>query len=243
MRLTTPPGHVGRREHLGQRHRRERPRLRRQQHDRVARHDRRREPRHQPEQRGRLRRDDPDDAGRLGDREVEVARRDRVHRAQHLRDLVGPARVPDPAIDRPIDQLAGARASDTPSASATSCSNCSRRPSISSATRYRIWPRFIAVRSSQPANAPRAARTASRTSLREPRTALASGVPSAARTTIRATRLGARELRRRCTACRSCARRSARGSARLRRRRPWRRRTTRHRVSFGRHQRPASRSR
>ena len=60
--------------------------------------------------------------------------------------------------------------------------NWSRRPSISSATRYRTWPRFIAVRPAQPSAALRAARTASRRSLRDARQALASGVPSAALT-------------------------------------------------------------
>ena len=73
----------------------------------VAADDGRREARHEPEQRRRLRRDEPDDAGRLGDREVEVRRRDRVDRAQDLADLVGPAGVPDPAVDRVIDTAAG----------------------------------------------------------------------------------------------------------------------------------------
>src|SRR4029078_11646900 len=50
---------------------------------------------------------------------------------------------------------------------------------ISSATRYRTWPRFIAVLPDQPGKAPCAARTASRTSLGEDRTGLASGAPPA----------------------------------------------------------------
>ena len=47
--------------------------------------------------------------------------------------------------------------------------NCERRASSISATRYSTWPRFMAARPDQPANAPRASRTASRTSLRDPR--------------------------------------------------------------------------
>src|SRR5258705_8531523 len=70
-----------------------------------------------------------------------------------------------------------------PSAVATSATNWSRRPSISSATRYRTWPRFIAVLSAHGWNALRAARTASRTSFREPRTAFAIGSPPADDTT------------------------------------------------------------
>ena len=99
--------HVGRGEDLGQGDRRQRPRLAREQHDRVARHERRGEPADEPQQRRGLRRDDADDAGRLGDREVEVRRRDRVGRAEHLGDLVGPAGVPDPAVDGAVDDLAG----------------------------------------------------------------------------------------------------------------------------------------
>ncbi len=54
----------------------------------------------------------PDDAGRLGDREVEVRRRDRVGRPEHLGDLVGPARVPDPAVDGAVHDLASLRVAD-----------------------------------------------------------------------------------------------------------------------------------
>src|SRR5690349_7182784 len=60
--------------------------------------------------------------------------------------------------------------------------NCARRPSMSSATRYRTWPRFIAVLALHPGTAPRAVRMASRRSFLDERTALASGVPSGART-------------------------------------------------------------
>src|SRR5439155_18683945 len=70
-----------------------------------------------------------------------------------------------------------------PSAAPTSATNWSRRPSISSATRYSTWPRFIAVFSAHDWAALRAARTASRRSFREARTALASGSPFDARTT------------------------------------------------------------
>ena len=101
------------------------------------------------EQRRGLRGDDADDAGRLGDREVEVRRGDRVRRAEDLGDLVRPAGVPDPAVDGAVDDLARRRPR-RPSAAATSATNWSRRPSISSATRYRTWPRFIAVLAAQP---------------------------------------------------------------------------------------------
>ena len=71
------------------------------EHDRdVAAGEHRRQPRHEAQQRAALGRDDPDHAGRLRDREVEVRRPDRVRRPEHLGDLVGPARVPDPAVDR-----------------------------------------------------------------------------------------------------------------------------------------------
>ena len=45
----------------------------------------------------------PTTPARLRDREVEVRGSHRVRRAQHLADLVGPARVPDPAVDRRVD--------------------------------------------------------------------------------------------------------------------------------------------
>ena len=101
--------HVGGGEHLGQRHRRQRPRLggeQRRPRCRVTSGGASRLT--EPEQRRRLGRDDADDAGRLGDREVEVRRRDRVRRAEDLGDLVGPAGVPDPAVDGAVDDLAGA---------------------------------------------------------------------------------------------------------------------------------------
>ena len=129
-------GHVGRGEDLGQRDRRQRPRLGREE----------RRPRCPATSGGASRQTSPssdevsgattpDDAGRLGDREVEVRRRDRVGRAEHLGDLVGPAGVPDPAVDGPVDDARAAFASRSPSAAATSATNWSRRPSISSATR------------------------------------------------------------------------------------------------------------
>ena len=96
-------GHVGRGQDLAQRDGRQGPGLGGQQHDGVARHERRREPADQAEQRRRLGGDDPNDAGRFGDREVEVRCRDRVRRPEHLGDLVSPAGVPDPAVDGAID--------------------------------------------------------------------------------------------------------------------------------------------
>ena len=54
-----------------------------------------------------LRRDDRDDAGRLGHREVEVRPGDRVAGSRDLHVLVGPARVPDPGVDGLVDLAAG----------------------------------------------------------------------------------------------------------------------------------------
>ncbi len=49
----------------------------------------------------------PTTPGRLGDGEVEIRGADRVRRAEDLGDLVGPAGVPDPAVDGPIDDRGG----------------------------------------------------------------------------------------------------------------------------------------
>ena len=71
---------------------------------------RRRDHRHEPEQRRVVRRDDADDAGRLGHREVEVGTGDGVGRPGDLGDLVGPSRVPDPPVDGRVHLAArGAR--------------------------------------------------------------------------------------------------------------------------------------
>ena len=170
------------REHLGERDRGQRPRLRGEDDGDVAAREDGREPRHEAEERAPLGRDDADDASRLGDREVEVRGADGVRRAQHLGDLVRPARVPDPAIDRPPDGRPRPPA-PRPSAIGDLPVNWSKRPSMSSATRYRIWPRFIAVRAGPAAgrararSGPRPGRPCAR-----PGTALASASPSADRT-------------------------------------------------------------
>ena len=70
-------GKVARREHLGELDRGERARLRGDRDDGVAADERRRDPRDEAEQRRLLRRDDGDDAGRLGHGEVEVRARRR----------------------------------------------------------------------------------------------------------------------------------------------------------------------
>jgi hypothetical protein len=93
-------GHVGGGEHLGQRDGRDRPVGGGRDDRGVAGRDHRREGGDQPEQRGPLRGDDGDDAGGLGQREVEERRRDGVGAADHLGDLVGPAGVPDQPVDR-----------------------------------------------------------------------------------------------------------------------------------------------
>ena len=112
-----------------------------------------------------------------GVRQVEVRPGDGVGVAGHLRHLVGPAGVPDPAgrsrsrrPSRPAD-------GSGPRPRSTSSTNCDRRSSISSATRYSTWPRLYAVRPDQPGNALRAAITASRASLRDARAALATNFP------------------------------------------------------------------
>ena len=74
-------------------------------HDRVAADERRREPGDEAAERRLVGREDRDDAGRLGEGEVEVRPGDRVRGADHLRELVRPARVPDDAVDRGLDLL------------------------------------------------------------------------------------------------------------------------------------------
>ena len=163
------------------------------EHDRVAGHERRREPRDQAQQRRRLGRDHADHAGRLRDREVEVRGRDRVRRAQDLGDLVGPAGVPDPAVDGAIDDRRGGGRGAAP-----------RRPpprrrtgraGPPSAPPRGTAPGRGSSRSCRPSRgcALRAARTASRRSLRDARQAFASGVPSAPRTRYERPDLGPRE--------------------------------------------------
>jgi hypothetical protein len=94
-----PGRHVGGGEHLGQVDRRQRGRLRGERDDGVAADERRRQAGHEAEQRRLLGGDDADDADRLGRGDVPVRPGDRVERARHLRDLVGPAGVPDPTVD------------------------------------------------------------------------------------------------------------------------------------------------
>ena len=79
---------------------------------------------------------------------------------------------------QPAYQTQRSMAASTSSAPPASAMNWSRRPSSSSAMRYRIWPRLYAVAPDQPGNALRAATTASRTSLREASAALARKSPS-----------------------------------------------------------------
>ncbi len=99
--FTTPPGHVGGRQDLAQRDRRQRRALARDHDRRVPADDRR----------GQPRRRDPSSAWSCGatipttpvgsgHREVEVRPGHRVRAAADLRDLVGPPRVPDPPVDR-----------------------------------------------------------------------------------------------------------------------------------------------
>src|SRR5690606_29453254 len=72
-----------------------------------------------------------------------------------------------------------ASAAEMPSHADTSAANWARRPSSISATPYSTGPRLYAVAPDHPPNAFRAADTASRTSLREAREALARKAPEA----------------------------------------------------------------
>ena len=92
-------GHVGDAEHLGEIQAGQRI-LRRQDRDAdVAAGERRGQLGDQAEQRRRVGGDDPDHSGRLGERERQKRRRDRVHAAEHRRDLVGPAGVVQEHVD------------------------------------------------------------------------------------------------------------------------------------------------
>src|SRR5919197_1192618 len=102
-------GDIGGGVRLGELDRSERPRLRGDGDDGVPADERRQEARDEPEQRRLLGAEDADDAGRLGHGEVEVRPGDGVRGAEHLGELVRPARVPDDAVDRLLDLgLAGA---------------------------------------------------------------------------------------------------------------------------------------
>ena len=96
-------GDVAGGQHLGERDGRQRALLRRDDDGGVAAGQHRGQHADQPEQRRLLRREDGDDAGRLGHREVEVRAGDGVRATQHGGQLVGPARVPDPAVDGGVD--------------------------------------------------------------------------------------------------------------------------------------------
>ena len=108
--------------------------------------------------------------------------------------------------------LARRAASRSPSAAATSATNWSRRPSISSATRYRTWPRFIAVlRGPARERLARGADRVAQVLARGP-----AGVGERRRRRRPTTRyerpaLASAGTPRRCTACRSCGPRSAAG--------------------------------
>ena len=146
-----------------------------------------------PEQARLLRRHDRDDARRLGQREVEVRAGDRVRRAGDLRELVGPARVPDDAVDRVVDDARARRPRERPRR---------RRPRRRTARAGRRASRRCGrspgrgcrpSRRDQPGKALRAATTASRTSLREACAACASSVAGRVVDRVRAARLRARE--------------------------------------------------
>ena len=93
-------GDVGGRERLGELDRRERVLLGGDRDDGVAADERRDDAADEAAERRLVRRERRDYAGRLGDAEVEVRPGDGVRAAEHLRELVRPARVPD-RRDRP----------------------------------------------------------------------------------------------------------------------------------------------
>lgn len=101
-------GEVGGREDLAEHDRRHRARLGGDDDGGVPRHEHGGEHADEAEERRARRGEHTDDPGRLGNREVEVRARDGVRRAGHLRDLVAPSRVPDPAVDRRVDRGRGA---------------------------------------------------------------------------------------------------------------------------------------
>ena len=92
QQVDDPAGQVGGRDRLGELERRERRRLRGDDDRGVPAHDHRSDPRDEPLERRRLGSENRDDAGRLGHGEVEVRPGDGVRAAEHLRQLVGPAR-------------------------------------------------------------------------------------------------------------------------------------------------------
>lgn len=125
-----------------------------------------------------LRGDDPDHAGRLRGGEVEEGAGDRVGAARDLGDLVRPARVPDPAVDRGVHQRGGLLRADALGGGHLG------GELLAAALQHLGHPvqhlaRLYAVVPDQPLTAARAARTASRASLRVPSGALASHSPFA----------------------------------------------------------------
>ena len=149
-----------------------------------------------------------DDAGRLGQREVEVRPGDRVGAAERPARTCRPSPRSRPSGRSPRRPGAAAAVRDALGRARPRSTNCARRPSSISATRYSICPRLYAVALDQPPNALRAAthRVADVLArrLRRVRQQLALA-PSAPGTSVPTPSAG---TRRRCRACRSCARRA-----------------------------------
>ena len=95
-----PAGQVARGQHLAEYDGRVRVRRGSERNDRVAAGDGRGHQGEQPEQRRRVGRDHAHDAHRLGHGEIEVGRGHRVHIAQHLFVLVGPAGIINEPVNR-----------------------------------------------------------------------------------------------------------------------------------------------
>ena len=146
---------------------------------------------------GRLvRRDDADDAGRLGDREVEVGAGDRVDGAGDLGQLVGPARVPDEGLHRLVQLGARLPATAEQLAELRRAARRASRPRGTGSGRgssrcVRTSPRKPCAR-----RAPRRAGPCASRAARSP-----------CRRAGRRARTRSARTRRRRTACRSCGRR------------------------------------
>ena len=120
---------------------------------------------------------DGDDAGRLGGRERQVRRGDRVDAAHHRGELVRPARVVHERVDRGAELVAGRVRGEVALRDA-------RAGELVAARLERLGEAVedlaavVRRRFAQPACAPRAALTASRTSLRDARGTFATWAPA-----------------------------------------------------------------
>ena len=128
-------GHVGDAEHLAEVQRQQRPALRDDRDDDVARAQRRQDRADQAEHVRLVGREHADHAGRLGRREPEERPGDRVHRAEHRVQLVGPAGVVHGGVDARSRPRRARRARSRRAAAALAPASSSARDSSASAKR------------------------------------------------------------------------------------------------------------